>query len=604
MKKKQKSGRGVDGPQFETATEEIAHLRKSVALMEKTIVKMDKTIAELRKKNKEQAATIRDLQGAVAGYEKALKDGAREHAATRRALDAAQKRLDVVDNAHVPTSRQVMRESRKSRGAEDRKRTAERPGPPDGHPGTTDERPATHQVRAKFPACKNCNGRWIMITRMSEGSVTEVPRVTYQKIRMTSLTGNCVTCGHEVEGVFEMDDIREIRGGGAPPDRPGERAEQDADGKAPVRPGADQTVDVGGGLVQVRRADDGNAAVGDVVEAADTEGREMLDVPESGTLGFNLLHMILLEWRHRVTIRAIIDILVKLYTLGLSTATVWNALGRMARGMAPEYDAILADILRSPYLHVDETSFYVGKVRMWVWAVATREGVYYFVDSRSTDRIKEILRGYGGVLVVDGYHTFRLLPPEVVQRCTVHIVRDLKKWAENEKRMAPHRRIVRNFAARVGALVREAQDHKDKGRGPQMYAEMCARLDALLRYYDRYPEIKKYVNYVRNAGHRIFTFMNYEYVDSDNNLAERAMREVVKHRAVKSLLRTVEGAATFATLLTIMMTYGDSDMLQLLKKYLARGRRAGNTPDGASGNAGAHQDGPDMRKNPPDGGYG
>lgn len=109
MKKKQKGGRDGDGPQFEMATEEITYLRNNAALVEKTIVKMDKTIAKLRKKNEEQAATIRNLQEAVAGYEKALKDGAREHAATRRALDAARQRLDVVDNAHIPTSRQVTR---------------------------------------------------------------------------------------------------------------------------------------------------------------------------------------------------------------------------------------------------------------------------------------------------------------------------------------------------------------------------------------------------------------------------------------------------------------------------------------------------------------
>jgi len=33
--------------------------------------------------------------------------------------------------------------------------------------------------------------------------------------------------------------------------------------------------------------------------------------------------------------------------------------------------------------------------------------------------------------------------------------------------------------------------------------------------------------------------MKYEYVDSTSNPAERELREVVKHRVVKSLLRTM-----------------------------------------------------------------
>ena len=300
-----------------------------------------------------------------------------------------------------------------------------------------------------------------------------------------------------------------------------------------------------------------------------------------------------------MTIRGVVDILVRLYKLRLSTATVWHSLQRMANGLEPEYDNILKEMLGSPYIHVDETSFYVGKLRMWVWVIATRNGVYYFVDSRSTTRIKEMLKDYRGVLIVDGYHTYHLLPPELVQRCTVHIDRDLKKWAEDEARMTPYRRITRNFAKKVRALIREAKDLKKEGRGPGMYDAMCARLDAVLKYYGRYPEIKKYVGYVRNAGHRIFTFMNYDYVDSDNNLAERAMREVVKHRVMKSLLRTTGGAEIFAILLTIMMTYKNGDILELLKKYMARGRKSGRTTqDETSDNT------PDAPDRPPDDGYG
>ena len=165
--------------------------------------------------------------------------------------------------------------------------------------------------------------------------------------------------------------------------------------------------------------------------------------------------------------------------------------------------------------------------------------------------------------------------------------------------LPPRPRITRNFAKKIRALIREAKDLKKEGRGPGMYDAMCARLDAVLKYYGRYPEIKKYVGYVRNAGHRIFTFMNYDYVDSDNNLAERAMREVVKHRVMKSLLLTTGGAEIFAILLTVMMTYKNGDILELLKKIHAGGRKSGRAgQDETSDNA------PDAPGRPPEGGYG
>ena len=46
----------------------------------------------------------------------------------------------------------------------------------------------------------------------------------------------------------------------------------------------------------------------------------------------------------------------------------------------------------------------------------------------------------------------------------------------------------------------------------------------------------------------------------------------------------MEGAEIFSILLTIMMTYRDDDILELLKKYLGRGRSSdGKPPDDGYG---------------------
>jgi len=89
----------------------------------------------------------------------------------------------------------------------------------------------------------------------------------------------------------------------------------------------DKTVGAGNGLARIVRTEDKEVAVGDVVEGADAEG-EALDVPEGGTLRFNLLYLILL-WRHRVTVCGTADILMRLHGLILSTMTVWSDPRRM-----------------------------------------------------------------------------------------------------------------------------------------------------------------------------------------------------------------------------------------------------------------------------------
>ena len=129
--------------------------------------------------------------------------------------------------------------------------------------------------------------------------------------------------------------------------------------------------------------------------------------------------------------------------------------------------------MRSPYVHIDETSLHVGKKKKWVWIVAIEGASYYFVDTRGIRRIKEILDGYKGIIVVDGYHTSGLLLPYMVQRCTAHMDRDFKKWAKMEEMVTPDRRIMRNFSSRGRALLQDARDAKLAGQGPERYAEMC-----------------------------------------------------------------------------------------------------------------------------------
>ena len=231
LKPKSDNKGSVTKPQFKTVAEENRYLarenekyRKTIARQDKVIAEQAKTIAALKKDNREQKRTIKQLRESVSRLEKSLYAQSLRTTKAEKALDKVLARLNVADNAHTPTSRQIMRETRKDQAVEDKKKTADRPGPPDGHPGTTDERPATHRVRARLPACDNCGGRWIEVTGMSEEVVTDVEVVKYKKIKMKNLAGKCVGCGHAVEGRFLASDVEACGaapGGPAPPGTPG-----------------------------------------------------------------------------------------------------------------------------------------------------------------------------------------------------------------------------------------------------------------------------------------------------------------------------------------------------------------------------------------------
>ena len=103
---------------------------KTIARQDKVIAEQAKTIAALKKDNREQKRTIKQLRESVSRLEKSLYAQSLRTTKAEKALDKVLARLNVADNAHTPTSRQIMRETRKDQAVEDKKKTADRPGPP------------------------------------------------------------------------------------------------------------------------------------------------------------------------------------------------------------------------------------------------------------------------------------------------------------------------------------------------------------------------------------------------------------------------------------------------------------------------------------------
>ena len=100
--------------------------------MKKTITKQAETIAQLKKISKEGDKSIKEYQAVIARLQKSIDRQVSTNAKLQKAQDALVTRLNVVDNAHTPSSKDLMRQTRKERSVEEKKRTAGRPGPPDG----------------------------------------------------------------------------------------------------------------------------------------------------------------------------------------------------------------------------------------------------------------------------------------------------------------------------------------------------------------------------------------------------------------------------------------------------------------------------------------
>ena len=132
--KPNKNEDGIAKSRSGTAAKKMAQLIKENEKLRNANAALKNSNAALKKENRAQKQTIKQLRAAVDRLQKSLDIQARKTARTENALNEVLRRLNVADNAHTPTSKQLMRETRKEQAAEDKKRTGKRPGPKDGHP--------------------------------------------------------------------------------------------------------------------------------------------------------------------------------------------------------------------------------------------------------------------------------------------------------------------------------------------------------------------------------------------------------------------------------------------------------------------------------------
>jgi transposase len=123
--------------------------------------------------------------------------------------------------------------------------------------------------------------------------------------------------------------------------------------------------------------------------------------------------------------------------LGVDTQTLWDQLQALVRHLEPNLAALHGFVLEAPVVGADETRWKLlgkgGAKTWWAWSVTRPEAVVYRIDaSRSAEAGRRILRGYGGVVVCDGYGAYETLakprdglPGIRLAHCFAHVRRKL-----------------------------------------------------------------------------------------------------------------------------------------------------------------------------------
>jgi transposase len=122
----------------------------------------------------------------------------------------------------------------------------------------------------------------------------------------------------------------------------------------------------------------------------------------------------------------------------VESQTLWDQLNAIARHLQPTYDALGRRALESPVIHVDETRWGImGSAKPaagTVWTVrAPTVSFYRILPGKSAEEGRQVLGGYRGTVVVDGFAVYEVLardgPGLTLAHCWAHTKRKFEEIA-------------------------------------------------------------------------------------------------------------------------------------------------------------------------------
>jgi transposase len=268
--------------------------------------------------------------------------------------------------------------------------------------------------------------------------------------------------------------------------------------------------------------------------------------------------------------------------LRIDTQTLWDQIEALATRLAPAYDALLEHILASPQLGADETWWRRmdrgSRRKWWDWCLTTPDAVYHRIhEKRSAAVVAELLEGYEGTVMSDGYTAYETLaragPGGYTQaHCWAHVRR---KFVDLE---AVHPEACQEILDIIGELygiehgvpdTPEAQELRRQVRDEQS-REVVDRIRSWAFTQRASPQsgMRQAIDYMLHLWTGLTRFLDDPAVPLDNNATERAIRRVVlgrKNHYGSRSQRGTEVAALFYSLIETAELCGVDPNLYLLQ---------------------------------------
>jgi hypothetical protein len=228
---------------------------------------------------------------------------------------------------------------------------------------------------------------------------------------------------------------------------------------------------------------------------------------------------------------------------------------------------LLKKVLKSPFVHMDETTINIKGASQYVWVITDGTHVVFKLsENREATVAHELLNGYSGVLCSDFYGGYDSVPC-VQQKCWAHLIRDLNE----NLRKSPFDKEYENFVCAVGELITPILQAVEKyGLKTRHLRKFKLNVDS---FYQKFINNNIYTSETTQTfqkrfikyREKLFVFLDIDGIPWNNNTAERAIRHLAVQRKISGSFGQ-ESTPHYLRLLSVTQTcrFQNKSLLQFL----------------------------------------
>lgn len=277
------------------------------------------------------------------------------------------------------------------------------------------------------------------------------------------------------------------------------------------------------------------------------------DLPDEGNFGKNLLsHVTLLKFEDRLPLRKVKRSLKRQNNITLTHPTVLDVTRRVSDKLRVKYKQIIYSIRRSRYVYTDQTEIKISGVPYQLWVFVTARCTVFIIRKADYNGVMEGILGknYQGVIVGDGLETYRQYTDKI-QRCWAHLLRESADLADKyESAKGLHKGLKKLFEK-----VKSVNGKDPPKKRQKLYDKCIVEMQQWIDLTNSYSELRGFGGKLSNGLKHWFTRILYPFVEATNNIAERALRELVVQRKIFGSLRNNKGARIIETIMTMITTW-------------------------------------------------